>query len=100
MGLTRESALALHESGFWEGLSPRERAGFQLFEERLCMPFEVFREAVQETLGRPVYTHEFGLNAQGLRAEFLGEVQAPSLEEIIGMIPEEKLILVEIEDHE
>jgi hypothetical protein len=33
------------------------------------MPFDVFHEAVEKTIGRPVFTHEFGVNANGIRAE-------------------------------
>ena len=94
--MTREQAVALFNSKFWEEMSDREKATFQLFEERLCMPFEVFHEAMEKTLGRPIFTHEFGLNAEGLKAELLGERDAPSLEEIINLIPEEKRILVAI----
>lgn len=96
-GLTTESAIARYESGFWEGLSYSERAGFQLFEKKLCMPFDIFHEAIEEALGRPVFTHEFGLNLEGLKKEFLGEAQAPTLEEIVNLIPEEKRILVVVE---
>lgn len=92
-GLTREQAVALHESKFWESQTYRQRAEFQLFEERLCMPFGVFHEAIEKTLGRPVFTHEFAF-IDGLRKEFLGERSAPSLEEIINLIPEEKRLVV------
>ena len=30
-----------------------------MFESKLCMPFSIFQEAVEKTLGRPVWTHEF-----------------------------------------
>jgi hypothetical protein len=97
-GLTEASAIELAESGFWEGLTYRERAGFQLFEERLCMPFDVFHEAIEQALGRPVFTHEFGLNVEGLRAEFLGEAPPPTFQEIVELIPEEKRVLVVLEE--
>ena len=42
---------------------------FQLYEERLCMPFPLFHKAVEEALGRPVYTHEFA-GVENLRQEF------------------------------
>lgn len=92
--MTEEKAIALHESRFWETMSYREKAMFQLFEERLCMPFDVFHEAIEKTLGRPVFTHEFGLNVEGLRREIMGEAPAPTLEEIINLIPAEKRIIV------
>ncbi|GMO25248.1 MAG: hypothetical protein Pg6A_12560 [Termitinemataceae bacterium] len=63
--LTREQAVALYESRFWETMSYEERAKFQILQERLCMPFGVFHGAISKYLGRPVYTHEFGLNREG-----------------------------------
>lgn len=90
----RKQAIRLAESGWWKGKSAREIAGFQLFVAELCMPFGEFQRAVEEALGRPVWTHEFGLNIEGIRAEFLGERPAPTLEEIISMIPAEKRIVV------
>lgn len=94
MSLTKEQAIALHETKFWEPMSLRERAMFQMFEERLCMPFDVFHEAVEKTLDRPVFTHEFGVNVDGLQAELLGEAPAPTFEQIIGMIPADKRVVV------
>lgn len=70
--MTTQEAVNLYESNFWETMSFRDRAMFQLFEEKLCMPFGVFHEAVEKALGRPVYTHEFGLDVEGLRSELLG----------------------------
>jgi hypothetical protein len=94
--MTQENAIALAESKFWETMSLKERAMFQMFEPRLCMPFDVFHEAIEKTLGRPVYTHEFGLNYEGLKKELLGEAPAPTLSDIIAMIPEDKRIIVTI----
>jgi hypothetical protein len=69
MELTKEQAIALYESGFWKDMAYVERAKFQIMEERLCMPFDVFHEAISKALGRPVWTHEFGLNRGGLIKE-------------------------------
>ena len=94
--MTKEQALALADSKFWETMTDREKTTFQLFEERMCMPFDVFHEALEKTLKRPVFTHELGLNYEGLKAELVGEKAAPSFEEIINLIPKEKRILVAI----
>jgi hypothetical protein len=67
-----------------------------MFEELLCMPFDVFHEAVEKTLGRPVWTHEFGLNFDGLKAELLGEKPASTMEEIINLIPEDKRVVISV----
>ena len=54
----------------------------------------VFHEAVEKALGRPVYTHEFGTNWEGLRAELAGEKEAPTLEEILGQLSGNKIVAV------
>ena len=92
--MTKEEALAFHDSKAWEDLSYRERAEFQLLQERLCMPFDVFHEAITKALGRDVYTHEFGVNWEGLKAELFEGKEPPTLKEIIEMIPEDKRIIV------
>lgn len=93
--MTQDEAISLYESRFWESLSFRDRAKFQLFEERLCMPFDVFHEAIQKSLGRPVYTHEFTSSNQArLQREFLGEEFAPTLDDIIALLPADKRIVI------
>lgn len=93
----RDAAIHLHDSKWWEGRTYREIAEFQMSTQELCMPFSVFHEAVEKTLGRPVFTHEFGLNFDGLLSEMMGEKEPPSFEEIIALIPAEKLIVVTTE---
>ena len=83
----KEKAIQLYNTNWWEGLSYREIAEFQLFTTELCCPFDVFHEAVEKSLGRPVFTHEFGLNYQGICEEFLGEKESPTIDEILNMIP-------------
>ena len=92
----KENAIELYHSNWWEGLSYREIVGVQLFTAELCCPFDVFHEAVEKSLGRPVFTHEFGLNYSGICEEFLGERKQPTLEEIINLIPEDKRIVLEV----
>ncbi len=48
---------------------PVEIAKYQLFERILMVKFDKFHEGVEKLLGRPVYTHEFGLNYDGLKEE-------------------------------
>lgn len=92
-GLTKAEAIALGESGFWETMSYRDRALFQLLEERLCMPWDVFHEAVQKALDRPVFTHEFA-NREGLVRQLMGEEPMPSFEDVLNLIPVEKRIVL------
>jgi hypothetical protein len=92
----KENAIELSLLNWWENLSYREIAGVQLFITELCCPFDVFHEAVEKSLGRPVFTHEFGLNYSGICEEFLGEREQPTLEEIFNLIPEDKRIVLEV----
>lgn len=92
--LSKEQAIAMHDRKEWENWSHEQRAKFQMQQDRLCMPFDVFQEAVEKTLGRPVWTHEFGLNKDGLMQElFLGK-DAPSMTEIFDMLPADKTVVV------
>lgn len=93
--MTRDEALAKMATGWWHGKSAREIVAFQLYEDRLCMPFGVFHKAIGEALGRPVWTHEFGLNVDGLKAEFEGKRGPASMAEIIGQLPADKTIIVD-----
>ena len=90
----KDKAIALYDSNWWEGKTHREIAEFQLFTKELCCPFDVFHEAVEKSLGRPVFTHEFGLNYDGICKEFLGENESPTMGEILSMIPQDKLIVI------
>jgi len=50
---------------------------------------------VQKTLGRPVFTQEFtSNNINRLKKELLGECPAPTMEEIINLIPKEKRLII------
>ncbi len=63
-------AIKLGESRWWEGKPATVICGFQFLTVEMCVPFSVFHEAVEECLGRPVYTHEFGVNYDGLVDEY------------------------------
>ena len=91
--LTKEQAIAFGENKCYEDMSLYDRAYFQLEQELLCMPFDVFHEAVEALLGRPVWTHEFA-RPDLLLQEANGEKEAPTFDEIMSMVPKEKLCLV------
>jgi hypothetical protein len=91
--LTKEQAIKLYESEWWKDASDYDIVKFQLFEDLLCVPFGEFHRAIEKVLGRPVWTHEFAF-IDGLRNEFLKDKPAPTFEEIVNLIPEEKRILV------
>lgn len=55
---------------WWLSDNPVEIAMNQLFEDVLLVDFGGFHKGVEELLGRPVWTHEFGyLNHKGLQEE-------------------------------
>lgn len=91
--LTEKEAITFAENKLYEGMSYRQIAEFQMEQDRLCMPFDVFHEAIEKTLGRPVFTHEFAF-CDILRKELYGEKEPPTFEEILNLIPEEKRILI------
>jgi hypothetical protein len=97
--LTQEQAIALSNSEWWKTAKDKDIVKFQLFEDKLCMPFGEFHRAVEKVLKRPVWTHEFAYPDQ-LRKEFLGEKPAPSFEDIISLIPAEKRMLVVVPSEE
>ena len=92
--ITKEEAIFIHEKRLWEDWSYGQRAKFQLYQERLAMPFDVFHEAITKMLKRDVYTHEFAMNRQGLIDEVNGIAGAPTFDEIVAMIPPEKKVIV------
>ena len=94
--LTKEQAISFYDNKLYENMSYRQIAEFQIEQDRLCMPFDIFHEAIEKTLGRPVFTHEFGFNREGLKKELYGEKEPPTFEEICALIPKEKLILIKL----
>lgn len=94
--ITSEEAIKIRDSGIWQDWSHKERAAFQLHQNKPAMPFDIFHEAVTKALGRDVYTHEFAMDRQGLIAELNGKRQAPTMEDIINLIPPEQRMVIEL----
>lgn len=91
--MTKEEAIQLYDSKFYEAMSDHDRVKFQIFEEKLCMPFSVFHRSVERVLGRPVWTHEFA-SIDRLKKEFLKEKPMPSIKEIMELIPKDKRVAI------
>jgi hypothetical protein len=92
--LTRDQAIELANSKVYENWTNEEIVRFQLFQEKLCMDFSRFHEALEKVLGRPVFSHEFSKNYDGIVSEFLGEKDSPTFEEIIELIPKDKRVVI------
>lgn len=69
--MTKEEAIKLAESKWWEDKSKEEIAWFCVSTKLLCCPFEVMHEAIEFWLGRPVWTHELA-DTETLVQEKLG----------------------------
>ena len=76
-----------------ELLTKRELFLFQIHQDRLCMPFDVFHEATKIALGRPVWTHEFA-NPKELLREFLKQINRPTFKDIIEKNPKNKKVII------
>lgn len=94
--LTKEQAIAMYNLSWWVDMDAREVAKFQLHEPLLCMPLSAFQSAVETALGRPVWTHEFAYPEQ-LRDELMKGSPPPTLEEIIGLLPERVRVVLFVE---
>lgn len=95
--LTKEQAIEIFNGDLWEEWSLEYIAKFQLYQSRLCVPFSKFHEAIEHELGRPVWTHEFAW-LDNIKAEYEGKKPKPTFEEILELIPEEKRIILQIEN--
>ena len=93
--LTKKQAIKFSESKVWETWTDEEIVRFQLFQEKLCMDFSRFHEAISKVLDRDVYTHEFA-DTDSLKEEYLGSKEPPTLDEIINLIPEDKRIIIQL----
>lgn len=91
--MTPEEAITLAQSKWWEGRPSKEVALFQLQEPLLCMPFGDFHKAVEEAVGRPVWTHEF-IDPESLVKQINGDEPSPSFKDILDMLPKSKTIVV------
>ena len=75
--MTKEESIAKALTSWWKTATAKEIVDFQLYEKKLCMDFPAFHAAVEECLGRPVWTHEFA-DAKSLKAEYEGRQKAPA----------------------
>lgn len=84
--ISKDEAMAIYAKGELAAKPAHEIVKWQLFCERLCVPFDVFHKALTDTLGRDVWTHELADRDQ-LVDEYLGLKDAPTMAEIIDQIP-------------
>jgi len=95
--LTETEAIALAESQWWKDKDAIVIAVFQLSQERLCVDFSDFHKAVESALGRSVWTHEFAY--PDLLWDELHEKRVPpTFNDILNMLPIDKVIIIEREN--
>lgn len=97
--LTTEQAIEFAKSKVYETWTYEQIVRFQLFQEKLCMDFSKFHEALEKVLDRPVFTHELGLNYNGIVEEYLGCREKPTFEEIVSLIPDGKRLILQVYPH-
>lgn len=90
--ITEEEALAKAKTEWWKRCTPREIALTQLEDNRLCMPFNLFHKAVEDALGRPVYTCEFA-DPDLLLKELHGQVPKATLSDVLSKLPNDKPVI-------
>lgn len=59
VGITSDEARQLARLKWYRGKSPEEIVSFQMFQKHICMPFQKYRKALEQVLGRPVQIQEF-----------------------------------------
>lgn len=70
-------AQAMYESDIWKDMTAFEIVALQLYQERVCLPFDLFRQSVAMVLNREVDPHEFHWreSVANLKREFEEKVQ-------------------------
>ncbi len=91
--LAQQQAIEFYKSKVYESWTQDQIATFQLYQERLCMPFSIFHEAIEKTLGRSVWTHEFAY-PDNLRRELEGILNTPTMQEILDLLPKDKIVVI------
>lgn len=91
--LTKDQALKFYDSKVWETWTDKQIVEFQLFQDKLCVPFSRFHKAMEKVLDRLVFTREFAF-PDLLKREFLGKKSAPTVQEIMELISKDKRIFI------
>jgi hypothetical protein len=95
--LTREEAIQFSESEAWKCWADRERAVFQLLQDKICMPMKVFFKSLEAALGRLVLTHELAY-PRLLLEELKGEREQPTLHELVSRLPRHLSVRIRVLD--
>ena len=91
--MTKDEAIAFFNGDEWKDMSDYGIVALQLCQDKLCVPFSRFHEAIEKVLGRPVWTHEFAFS-DSLVAEFEGRTDKATFADVLNKIPKDKQIFV------
>lgn len=95
--LTKEEAKALFDSGDFARLSDEEIFNLAFFQRLLCVPFAELHRVTEKVFGRSVWTHEFAFR-DGLLLELRQQKEKPTMEQIVGLLPKEKVLVMDPAD--
>lgn len=89
----KEEAIDFYNSNIWQDWGDKQIFEVAFFQKKLCVPFSKLHKATEAALNRKVYSHEFA-NPDNLAKEYFGTLPAPTLKQIIDLIPEEKRLII------
>lgn len=78
---TREEAIRIYESRVWKDMTDEQIVKLQLFQKMISVPFQRYHEALENVLGRRIFTSEFD-NSESLVKEYLSLNPEPGFEEV------------------
>jgi hypothetical protein len=71
--ISMEVAACVWDSGIWEGWSDKEKVMLQLFTDRMCMPMNVFHDALESELNHSVHPRILATFLDMLRDEWMAK---------------------------
>ena len=94
--MSRLQITAFIKQRLWESMSWEELAKFQVTQETLCVPFDLYRNAAERTLGRPLFNLQLANGRERVKSELFGGTPPESLREVIDIIPLHKRMVLEM----
>ncbi|GEK11882.1 DUF7736 domain-containing protein [Pseudoalteromonas peptidolytica] len=94
--LSKDEAIKLAETEWWKESTPISIATFQVTQDKLCCPIDVYKMSLNEVLKRDVFTHELA-EPEKLIAEMNGTKPHPSFSEIMAMLPSDKTAFIKLD---
>ena len=90
--LNEEQAIKMYDSNVWKNWTPEQVVRVQLFQECLCVNFGHFQNCLEQVLGRSVFTHELAYR-DNIVLEYLEAKKAPTFDDIMNLLPENRFVI-------